>query len=34
MKMPRNTMHDRWTRTNPRRIDGPEQVLEILRMAA
>lgn len=30
----KNTMHDRWTRTNPRRIDGPEQVLEILRMAA
>jgi maleylacetate reductase len=30
----RNTMHDRWTRTNPRKIDGPEQVMEILRMAA
>jgi maleylacetate reductase len=30
----KNTMHDRWTRTNPRKIDGPEQVLEILRMAA
>ncbi|QQS11580.1 MAG: iron-containing alcohol dehydrogenase [Rhodospirillales bacterium] len=30
----RNTMHDRWTHTNPRRISGPEQVLEILTMAA
>jgi maleylacetate reductase len=29
-----NTMHDRWTATNPRKIDGPEQVLEILEMAA
>jgi maleylacetate reductase len=30
----KNTMHDRWTGTNPRPIDRPEQVMEILRMAA
>jgi len=27
-------MHDFWTRTNPREISGPEQVMEILEMAA
>ncbi len=30
----RNAMHDRWTHTNPRKIDRPEQVREILEMAA
>ena len=29
-----NTMHDRWTYTNPRKIGGPADVKEILRMAA
>ncbi len=29
-----NTMHDRWTYTNPRKINGPGDVKEILRMAA
>lgn len=27
------SMHDRWIKTNPRKIDGPDQVLEILEMA-
>jgi maleylacetate reductase len=27
-------MHDFWTRTNPREITGPDQVMEILEMAA
>ncbi len=30
----KNAMHDRWTHTNPRKITGPEQVREILEMAA
>jgi len=30
----RNTMHDPWTYTNPRRIDSPDQVQEILELAA
>jgi len=30
----KNVMHDRWTHTNPRRIDGPSQIVEILRSAA
>jgi maleylacetate reductase len=29
-----NTMHDRWTYTNPRKINGPADIKEILRMAA
>ena len=29
-----NSMHDRWTHTNPRKIEGPEAVREILEMAA
>ncbi|TWT04993.1 iron-containing alcohol dehydrogenase [Reyranella sp. CPCC 100927] len=29
-----NTMHDRWTYTNPRKIDGPADVKAILQMAA
>jgi maleylacetate reductase len=29
-----NTMHDRWTYTNPRKITGPADVKEILQMAA
>jgi maleylacetate reductase len=28
-----NTMDDRWTATNPRKIEGPEMVMEILRLA-
>lgn len=28
-----NAMHDRWLHTNPRKIHGPEDVMEILRMA-
>ena len=28
-----NTMNDRWTATNPRKIEGPEMVMEILRLA-
>lgn len=29
-----NTMHDRWTYTNPRKITGPADIRDILRMAA
>jgi maleylacetate reductase len=29
-----NTMLDRWTYTNPRKINGPDDIREILRMAA
>jgi maleylacetate reductase len=29
-----NTMLDRWTYTNPRKINGPDDIKEILRMAA
>ncbi len=29
-----NSMHDRWLHTNPRKIQGPEDVLEILHLAA
>jgi len=29
----RNAMHDRWLHTNPRKIQGPEEVMEILQMA-
>ena len=29
----RNAMHDRYIYTNPRKIDGPEQVREILELA-
>ena len=28
-----NTMDDRWTATSPRKIEGPEMVMEILRLA-
>ena len=28
-----HTMHDPWTATNPRKIAGPEDILEILEMA-
>ena len=28
-----NAMHDFWTRTNPRPINGPAEVLEILKSA-
>ena len=28
-----NTMDDRWTATNPRKIEGPEMVIEILQLA-
>jgi alcohol dehydrogenase class IV len=28
-----HTMHDPWTATNPRKIAGPDDVLEILEMA-
>ena len=28
------TMHDGWLHTNPRRIETPEQVIEILKLAA
>ena len=27
------SMHDRWIKTNPRKIDGPDQIVEILEMA-
>lgn len=30
----KNAMHDRWLHTNPRTIGGPEDVVEILRMAS
>lgn len=30
----KNAMHDRWTHTNPRKIESPAQVREILEMAA
>jgi maleylacetate reductase len=30
----KNTMHDPWLYTNPRKIDSPEQVAEILELAA
>ena len=29
----KNSMHDRWLHTNPRKIEGPENVIEILEMA-
>ena len=30
----KNTMHDRWLHTNPRKIKGPEDVIELLHLAA
>jgi maleylacetate reductase len=30
----KNTMHDPWLYTNPRKIASPEQVVEILELAA
>ncbi len=30
----KNTMHDRWLHTNPRKINGPEDIIEILHLAA
>ena len=30
----RNAMHDRWLHTNPRKINGPQDVLQILEMSA
>jgi maleylacetate reductase len=30
----RNTMHDRYAHTNPRKVNGPEDIIEILRLAA
>ncbi len=30
----RNTMNDSWTYSNPRKIAGPEDVMQILRAAA
>ena len=32
-KLAELTMHDPWTATNPRKIAGPDAVLEILEMA-
>ncbi len=29
----RNTMHDRWTHTNPRKVKGPEDIVEVLQLA-
>jgi maleylacetate reductase len=29
----KNTMHDRWTHTNPRKVSGPEDIKEVLRLA-
>ena len=29
----KNTMHDRWTHTNPRKVAGPEDIKEVLRLA-
>jgi maleylacetate reductase len=29
-----NSMHDRWLHTNPRKIRGQEDVIEILQMVA
>ena len=28
-----NTMHDRWTHTNPRKVAGPDDIKEVLRLA-
>jgi maleylacetate reductase len=33
-RIARGAMHDRWTHTNPRKIDSPAQVLELLSAAA
>jgi maleylacetate reductase len=33
-RVAQNTMHDRWIYTNPRKIDGPANVIEILNLAA
>ncbi|MDE2465245.1 MAG: iron-containing alcohol dehydrogenase [Alphaproteobacteria bacterium] len=33
-KVARYTMEDLWARTNPRPVNGPQEVMEILRMAA
>ena len=33
-KLAKLSMHDRWIHTNPRPIPGPEQVMEILHIAA
>jgi alcohol dehydrogenase class IV len=33
-KVARYTMEDLWARTNPRPVSGPEEVMEILQMAA
>tara|TARA_Y100001934_G_scaffold78588_1_gene97716 strand:- start:622 stop:900 length:279 start_codon:yes stop_codon:yes gene_type:complete len=32
-KIAEASMHDRWIKTNPRKIDGPDQIVEILEMA-
>ena len=29
----KNTMHDRWTHTNPRKVAGPEDIKDVLRLA-
>ena len=29
----RNTMHDRWTHTNPRKVSGPDDIREVLSLA-
>ena len=29
----KNTMHDRWTHTNPRKVSGEADVIEVLKLA-